>query len=42
MIDRDVPDTGDDSNLLLWSSMLMISCLGMVAVLLLGKKKRVA
>ena len=35
----DNPQTGDNSNMVLWISLLMISALGVVATTILGKKK---
>ena len=35
----DNPQTGDNSNMILWISLLMISALGVVATTILGKKK---
>ncbi|MCI9575875.1 MAG: hypothetical protein HFJ84_04225, partial [Clostridiales bacterium] len=36
----DTPQTGDNSNLLLWAVLLGLSGLGMTTVLILGKKEK--
>lgn len=37
----DTPQTGDSSSLLLWAVLLGLSGLGMTAVLVLGKKRKI-
>ena len=35
----DSPQTGDSSNMVLWFSLLMLSALGVVATIIIGKKR---
>lgn len=35
----DIPQTGDNSNMVLWISLLMLSALGVVATIIIGKKR---
>ncbi len=36
----DEPDTGDNANMILWIALIAVSCAGIIAVVIFGKKKK--